>query len=95
MWVHNNVPPVKKCSGLNQERNLHRSSTVYKSKQSRTDLNKYVAGFDVKDNRRWTLSLEEALLWIMDSNFSQNLSDGLNLKSLNDGFVSAFVFSRH
>ncbi len=27
---------------------------------------------DVRDNRRWTFSLEEALLWIMDSYFSQN-----------------------
>ncbi len=26
--------------------------------------------FDVRDNRRWTFSLEEALLWIMDSYFS-------------------------
>ncbi len=34
--VHNhnkNSPPVKKCSGVNQELNLHRSSTVYKPKQ--------------------------------------------------------------
>ncbi len=36
---------MKKCSGLNQERNLHRSSSVYKTKQSKTALNKYVAGF--------------------------------------------------
>ncbi len=39
------LPPLKKCSGLNQERNLHRSRTVYKPKQSKTALNKYVAGF--------------------------------------------------
>ncbi len=31
--------------GLDQERNLHRSSSVYKLKQSKTDLNKYVGGF--------------------------------------------------
>ncbi len=31
-------PPVKMFSGVNQERNLHRS------KQSKTALNKYVAG---------------------------------------------------
>ncbi len=37
-------PPVKKWSGLNQERYLHRSSTVYKPKQSKTALNKYVGG---------------------------------------------------
>ncbi len=36
-------------------------------------LNKYVAGFwcDVRDNRRWTFSPEEVLLWIMDSFFGQ------------------------
>ncbi len=38
------IPPVKKWSGLDQERHLHRSSTVYKLKQSKTALNKYVAG---------------------------------------------------
>ncbi len=27
--------------------------------------------FDVRGNRRWTISLEEVLLWIMDSYFSQ------------------------
>ncbi len=32
-------------SCLNQERNLHRSSTVYEPKQSKTALNKYVGGF--------------------------------------------------
>ncbi len=26
--------------------------------------------FDVRDNRRWTFSLEEELLWIIDSDFS-------------------------
>ncbi len=33
---------MKKSSGLNQERNLHRSSSVYKQKQSKTVLHKYV-----------------------------------------------------
>ncbi len=27
--------------------------------------------FDVRDNRRWTFSLEEALLWIIDLYFSR------------------------
>ncbi len=27
--------------------------------------------FDVRDNRRWTFSMEEGLLWIMDSYFSR------------------------
>ncbi len=43
--IHNNTSSVIRWSGLNQERNLHRSSTVYKPKQSKTALNKYVAGF--------------------------------------------------
>ncbi len=51
------IPPMKKSSGLNQERNMHRSSSIYK--QSKIVLN---VDFDV----RWTFSLEEALLWIMD-----------------------------
>ncbi len=59
--------PVKKCSGLNQERNLHQ---IKQRLQDKTALNKYVGGFYVRDNRRWTFSLEEALLWIMDSHFS-------------------------
>ncbi len=36
---------MKKSSGLNQERNMHRSSIVYKWNQSITFLNKYVGGF--------------------------------------------------
>ncbi len=39
--IHNNAS----STGLNQERNLHRSSTVYKPKESKTALNKYVGGF--------------------------------------------------
>ncbi len=36
---------VKRLSCLNQERNMHRSSIVYKWKLSKTILNKYVGGF--------------------------------------------------
>ncbi len=61
----------KKCSGLNQEINLHRSSSVYKTKQLETNM---WVDFDVMDNRRCTFSLEEALLWIMDSYFSLKTS---------------------
>ncbi len=39
-----------------------------------------------KDNRGWTFSLEEALLWITDLYLSRRNS--LNLKCCNDGFVS-------
>ncbi len=39
------ISPVKKSSHLNQERNIHRSSTVYKWKLSKPVLNKCVGGF--------------------------------------------------
>ncbi len=58
---------------LNQERNIYRSSTVYKPKQTKTALNKYVCGFWCERQqvyRRWTFSLEEELLRIMDLYFS-------------------------
>ncbi len=40
---------MKKCSDLNQERNLHRSSSVYK-----TNTVQNIRFFDVRDNRRCT-----------------------------------------
>ncbi len=48
-------------SYLNQKRNMHRSSMVYKQKQSKTVLNKYVGNFFFmwKDKRGWTFSLME------------------------------------
>ncbi len=45
MTVHNIAFPSKKLSRLNQERNPHRSSTVYNQKHSKTAVNKYVDGF--------------------------------------------------
>ncbi len=42
------LSPVKKSSGLNQNRNMHRLSTVYKWKQSKTVLNKNVVDFYVR-----------------------------------------------
>ncbi len=39
-----------------------------------------------EDNRRWSCSLEEVLLWIMDNFLAR--SNSLKLKHLNDGFVS-------
>ncbi len=35
-------------------------------KTVQTVLNKYIDGFWWKDNRGWTFSVEEVLLWIMD-----------------------------
>ncbi len=56
---------MKKCSGLNQERNLYRCPNSPEELWTNMWLD-----FNVKDNRRWSFSLEEALLWIMDSYFS-------------------------
>ncbi len=61
-----NESPISES--LNQERNLHRSSSVYKTKQDQNEsLNKYVAGFWCERQQEMHFSLEEALLWIMDS----------------------------
>ncbi len=58
---------MKKLSCLNQERNIDRSSSVYKQKQFKSVVNKYVSGFFyVRGNREWAFSLEEMSLWIMD-----------------------------
>ncbi len=81
------LSPVKMLSCLNQEKNMHRSSTVYKWKQSRTVQNKY-------DSEFWCeFSLEEALLWtgILAR------SDGLKLKRLNNRyfFKQTCSFSLH
>ncbi len=57
---------MEKLSPLNPVRNLHISSCL----KAKTVLNKYASGFWCY-NRRCTFSLEEALLWIMDSNFAQ------------------------
>ncbi len=37
------------------------------TEQAKTALNKYVSGFWCERNKRWTFSLEDAFLWIMDS----------------------------
>ncbi len=42
----------------------------------------------LEDNRGWTFSLEEALLWIYTGILAR--SDRLKLKCLYDGFVDAF-----
>ncbi len=70
------LPPVKKCSGVNQERNLHQ---IKQRLQDKTDLNKYV-----RDNSRCTFSLEEELLWIMDVK-NVLMLDLFQLKMLTDG----------
>ncbi len=68
-----------------KERNMHRSSTVYKWKQSKTVLNKYVGGFWCERTTVKGLFLEEAFLWIIDSYFGQKQC--FKLICLNDGCV--------
>ncbi len=82
-------------SRLNQERIVHRSSTIYKLKHSRTVVNNYVGEFWCEKTWEWTFLLKEALLWIMELCFG---SDSLKLKYLNDGFddkLAAFHFTIH
>ncbi len=63
------LPSEKKCSGLNQERDLHMSQaeTVQNSSEQ------IHWEFDVRDIRRYTFSLEQALLCIMDSYLVKNI----------------------
>ncbi len=60
--------PVKKSSHLNQERNMHRSSTNYKPKQSETYSSKQMCrgGLFVRGQQGMDFSIEEVLLWILD-----------------------------
>ncbi len=71
---------LEKSSNLNQERNMHRSSTVYKLKQSKTvhkydkyrHIDKYVGGsWCERTAEDGLFPLEVALLSIMDSYFGQ------------------------
>ncbi len=55
---------------MNQERNMHRSSTVYKRKLSKTVQ---VTDFDLRGQPRMDFFLlKEVLWWIMDWDFGQN-----------------------
>ncbi len=77
-------------SRMNQERNMHRSRTIYEKK---TVLNKYDGEVLMKEDKRgWTFLLEEALLWII---YILARNNNLNVK-LVDGFVShKLSFSFH
>ncbi len=70
---------IETRSCLNQERNMHRSSTVYKQNPSKTVLNIYVGGFWCE--RTTSNELEEVKLWIMDLYLTR--SDSLKLKRWN------------
>ncbi len=62
------LSPMKKWSGLNQERNLHRSSTVYKPKQSKTALNKFWS------ERQWKMDFFTGGSIIMNNGLMQLLT---------------------
>ncbi len=62
------LSPMKKWSGLNQERNLHRSSTVYKPKQSKTALNKFWS------ERQWKMDFFTGGSVIMNNGLMQLLT---------------------
>ncbi len=70
---------------------MYRPNTIYKQKQSKTVLNKYVCGFWCERTTDFPL----ALLWIMTRILAR--SDGLKLKHLIDGFVyyKSRNFTRH
>ncbi len=76
---------MKRLSRQNQERNMHRSSTVCKPKQFKTFLNKYIGGFWCERTKvvQVFLTLEEVLLWIMEQTHSSLLH-----KIINDGLQS-------
>ncbi len=58
------LPRVKKgILSESREKSAQYAFTVHKPKQSRTALNKYVAGFWCQRNSRCTFSLEQGLWW--------------------------------
>ncbi len=66
----------KKLSRLNQERNMYRSSIVYKRKQSKTALNKHISGFWCeRTTGDGTDRLECGLFWCFIS-WLESHSDG-------------------
>ncbi len=66
---------------------MHRSSIKHRVKTVQNS-SKHICGCsDVRDNRRSSFSLEEALLWIIESCILSR-SEGLEIKHLFDGFVS-------
>lgn len=81
------LSPVKKSSPLNQERNMHRWSTVYQWNWSKADLNRYVGGFWSEDNKRWTFSTGGSVI-IMDYVWSR-----VNLVDYCDVFYQLFGLS--
>ncbi len=86
---------MKKSSRLNQERNMHRSSIIYKWKQSKTVLNKYVCGFWCERTVDGLFHWGEHYYGLWTGISARN--DNLKVKCL-DGFVSykcaAFHFIR-
>ncbi len=77
--IHKNYSSCEKVVSeiLNQERNIHRSSTVYKPKQSKTALKI----FDVRGQQEMDFLSGGSALWILDR------CGSLKLKQLSDGFI--------
>ncbi len=76
---------MKRSSHLNQERNMHRSIIIYKWKQPKTVLNKYVGGFWCE-----TITGDGLFHWRMYYGLWTDIlakSNDLKLKRL-DGFIS-------
>ncbi len=72
--IYNIAFPSKKKS-----QNIHRSSTIYKWKQSKTNMS---VDFDVRRQYGLTFSQEELLLWIMGWNFGQKRQFKLETASI-------------
>ncbi len=72
---------------LNQERNMYRSSTAYKQKQSKTVLNLYVCEFRCERTTGGGLFHWKKHYYCLSIGVLARIN-GLNLKNLNDWFVS-------
>ncbi len=72
-----------------------RSAQIKNSLQAKTVLNKYVGNLRWEDNRGWTFSLEEALLWIMDLYFVQKWRFKVKTSHWYICFIQIHSFSLH
>ncbi len=70
--VHTKVVQSKKLHVCKKYAKI-KIACIYKWKQSKTVLNKYIRGFWWDDNGEWTFSVVEVVLWIMDSYFVQKV----------------------
>ncbi len=92
LQVHN----IAFCSDnfcLNQERNMDRPSTVYKWKQSKTVLNKYVGGFWSEKQQK----MDFFFFWMKRyyRYFSQKVMDWSLFLGVNYSFKWVIIFGPH